>query len=89
MGSGTESTAEEVRLMLAESYSGQGKTYKAYEVLKGSNSAQNRYKFALTCIKLKKMSEAERALLSRLGRRPDGTKQVPNGAAGLYLLAHC
>ena len=30
------STLEDVKLMLAESYIGEGKSYKAYEVLKGS-----------------------------------------------------
>lgn len=30
---------EDVKLMLAESYIGEGKTYKAYEVLKNSHSA--------------------------------------------------
>jgi hypothetical protein len=54
---------EDVRLLLAESYIGEGKNYKAYEVLKSCTSATNRYKFALTCVKLNKLPEAERALL--------------------------
>lgn len=41
---------------------GEGKTYKAYEVLKDAESPSNRYKFALTCIKLGKYEEAELAL---------------------------
>jgi len=48
--------------MLAESYLGEGKAWKAYEVLQGSQSERNRYKLAFTCIKLKKMDEAERVL---------------------------
>ena len=54
---------EDIRLLLAESYLGDGKTYKAYEVLKSCTLAPNRYKFALTCVKLNKLPEAERALL--------------------------
>ncbi len=61
--------AEDVKLMLAESYSGEGKTFKAYEVLKDCKSPQNRYKLALTCIKLKKMAEAERVLLDGQSKR--------------------
>ena len=49
--------------MLAESYLGDGKAYKAYEVLKGCSSNANRYKLALTCLKLNKLAEAEKVLL--------------------------
>ena len=72
--------------MLAESYLGEGKAWKAYEVLKDSQSERNRYKLAFTCIKLKKMAEAERALLSCRGK--SDSSNVPNGSAGFYLLAH-
>ena len=54
---------EDIRLLLAESYLGDGKTYKAYEVLKSCTEPASRYKFALTCVKLNKLPEAERALL--------------------------
>ena len=67
---------EDVRMLLAEAYLGNGKTYKAYEVLKSCSEPASRYKFALTCLKLNKLSEAERALLL----------EKPNNAAGLYLL---
>jgi hypothetical protein len=77
---------EDVKLMLAESYIGEGKAYKAYEVLKGCVSVECRYKHALTCIRLKKMAEAERVLWG--GRGKFDLKNVPNGAAGFYLLAH-
>ena len=54
---------EEVRLLLAESYLGEGKAYKAYEVLKGCTTGPNRYKLALTCVKLNQLAEAEKVLL--------------------------
>lgn len=68
---------EDVRLLLAECYLGkkhltltdyplgEGKAYKSYEVLRGSQSNANRYKFAITCLKLNKLAEAEKALLNR------------------------
>lgn len=73
---------------------GEGKAYKAYEVLKDCQNNANRYKFALTCVKLNKLNEAEKALLNRKNQRPlqqqdqNLLSQVPNGAAGLYLLGH-
>ena len=85
---------EEVRLLLAEAYLGEGKAYKAYEVLRGCSSPANRYKLALTCIKLNRLSEAEKVLLDQSNIRPlslmdpEQLKKVPNGAAGLYLLGH-
>ena len=54
-----------MRLLLAESYLGEGKAYKSYEVLKGCSSPANRYKFALTCIKLNRLAEAEKVLLDK------------------------
>lgn len=45
---------EDVKLLLAECYLGEGKAYKAYEVLKDCAQNANRYKFALTCVKLNK-----------------------------------
>ena len=41
---------------------GEDKAFKAYEILKESQSAKNRYKFAITCIKLNKFHDAEQAL---------------------------
>jgi len=35
-------------------YIGEGKAYKAYEVLKDCVQNANRYKFAITCVKLNK-----------------------------------
>jgi len=53
---------EDVRHLLAQCYIGEGKTYKAYEILKDCQSSKNRYKFALACIKLNRYNEAELAL---------------------------
>lgn len=72
--------------MLAESYVGDNKPWKAYEVLKDSHSERNRYKHAQTCIRLKKMAEAERTLYGSRGKTD--IQNVPAGAAGLYLLGH-
>lgn len=83
---------EEVRLLLAESYLGEGKAYKAYDVLRGCSSGPNRYKLALTCIKLNRLADAEKVLLEQSNIRslslmdPEQLKKVPNGAAGLFLL---
>ena len=60
---------EEIRLLLAESYLGDGKAYKAYDVLKGCSGSQNRYKLALTCLKLNKLTEAEKVLLDQTNIR--------------------
>jgi anaphase-promoting complex subunit 3 len=57
---------EDVKLLLAECYLGkeyylqglyvgEGKAYKAYEVLKDSTQNANRYKLALTCLRLNKL----------------------------------
>ena len=59
---------------------------EAYEVLKDCQSERNRYKHAQTCIKLKKMAEAERTLYGARGKTD--LQNVPAGAAGLYLLGH-
>jgi len=71
---------------------GDDKAYKAVEVLQGCSSPANRYKYALTCVKLKRYADAERALLDQTSIRSfgmnDDFNKVPNGAAGLYLLGH-
>ena len=54
-----------MRLLLAEAYLGEGKAYKAYDVLKGCTSGPNRYKLALTCIKLNRLDDAEKVLLNQ------------------------
>jgi hypothetical protein len=42
--------------------SGQSKPYRAYNILKNCVTPKARYKYALTCLKLNKYSEAERSL---------------------------
>jgi hypothetical protein len=49
---------------------GEGKAYKAFEVLRDCQSNANRYKFALTCLKLNKLADAEKALLNRKNFKP-------------------
>lgn len=83
---------------------GEGKAFKAYEVLKNCESAKNRYKFALTCIKLARYHDAELALTgAKLEKNMNKgssylmgnhhldmnqNKSVPHGAPGYYLLGY-
>ena len=80
---------------------GEGKAYKAYEILKDCQSAKNRYKFALTCIKLQKYDEAETALTGALlpsrgniqlvgyqHLNLEENRNIPHGAPGYYLLGY-
>jgi tetratricopeptide (TPR) repeat protein len=71
----------------------QDKPNKAYEILQNCRNSANRYKLALLCSKLSKFEEAENALLNKKyvqtrSSRDDKNieKQIPNGAAGYYLL---
>jgi tetratricopeptide (TPR) repeat protein len=93
---------EDVRHLLAQCYLGEGKAYKAYEVLKDCESEKNRYKLALTCIKLSRYHEAELALTGAklpqnqakgssyiLGNHHldlNSNRSIPHGASGYYLL---
>ncbi len=65
----------------------ENKHYKVYYILKDSKSDANRYKFALSCLKINKLKDAEKALV---GPDPkNGVKNydaIPNGSYGLYLL---
>ena len=87
-----EHESEDIKLLLAECYLGEGKAYKAYEVLKDAAQPSNRYKLALTCMKLNRLQEAERVLLNKKSGRlqqnaqENQLNQVPNGAAGIFLL---
>ena len=80
---------------------GEGKAFKAFEILKDCQTAKNRYKFALTCIKLNKYKDAELALtgakLLQNARNQNyligdhhlnlnENRFIPNGASGYYLL---
>ena len=91
-----EHDSEDNRGILAECYLADMKAYKAFYILKDCKSEQNRYKFALTCLKLNKLKEAEKALsapslyensnskyLININIKPEN---VPNGSYGLYLL---
>lgn len=64
-----ERDCETNRGILAECYLAENKIYKAYHILKDCKSDQNRYKLALTCLKLNKLKEAERALLPEFNTR--------------------
>mmetsp|Transcript_5885 Transcript_5885/g.9533 ORF Transcript_5885/g.9533 Transcript_5885/m.9533 type:complete len:188 (+) Transcript_5885:2-565(+) len=87
---------EDIKHLLAQCYLGEGKAYKAYEVLKDCQSPKNRYKFALTCIKLGHYQDAEKALTgaglpNNFKRTENNTLNlneqfIPNGASGYYLL---
>ena len=63
------------------------KHYKVYQILKDCTSDANRYKFALSCVKISKFKEAEKALLgSEIGKPHKNLDSVPNGCYGLFLL---
>jgi len=88
-----EIDCEESRSILAECYMADLKAYKAFHILKDCKSEQNRYKFALVCLKLNKLKEAERALASSASSGNNKylleitkPENVPNGSHGLYLL---
>ena len=79
--------------LLAQSYFRQGKIKQTYLILQHSDWPTNRYLFALSCIKLGKLNEAERALLPSAAAELSGSKSplkdsssIPGGAAGYYLL---
>ncbi|CAM8977687.1 unnamed protein product [Rhodiola kirilowii] len=68
--------------LLATCYLQNHKAYSAYHILKGTQTSQSRYLFALSCFEMELLSEAEAALCP-----PDEpSAEVPNGAAGHYLL---
>jgi tetratricopeptide (TPR) repeat protein len=65
----------------------ENKHYKVYHILKDAKNEMNRYKFALSCSKINKYKDAERALN---GGNNDIIKTknfdvVANGSYGLYL----
>ncbi|XP_016558908.1 cell division cycle protein 27 homolog B isoform X2 [Capsicum annuum] len=68
--------------LLAGCYLQNQQAYAAYHVLKGTSMAQSRYLFALSCFQMGLLTEAEMALC--LPNEP--AAEVPNGAAGHYLL---
>ena len=69
---------------------GEGKLYKAYEILKGNYQHANRYKFALVSFKMNRLKEAESALNPKrpgMHHADQKPSEMPNGAAGHFLLA--
>ncbi|KAK4339562.1 hypothetical protein RND71_041024 [Anisodus tanguticus] len=65
--------------LLARCYLQNQQAYAAYHVQKGKSMAESRYLFALSCFQMGLLTEAEKAL-------NEPAAEVPNGAAGHYLL---
>ncbi|KAJ8498732.1 hypothetical protein OPV22_009284 [Ensete ventricosum] len=68
--------------LLATCYLLNNQAYCAYQILKGTKMPQSRYLFAITCFRMNLLHEAEAALCPV--NEPNA--EVPNGAAGHYLL---
>ncbi|RXH74616.1 hypothetical protein DVH24_029337 [Malus domestica] len=68
--------------LLAGCYLQSNQAYAAYHILKGTQVAQSRYLFAISCFQMDLLGEAESALCP--ANEPGA--EVPNGAAGHYLL---
>ncbi|KAF9617955.1 hypothetical protein IFM89_039248 [Coptis chinensis] len=68
--------------LLATCYLHTNQAYCAYHILKGTQLAQSRYLFAISCFQMDLLSEAETALCPS----SETSSEVPNGAAGHYLL---
>ncbi|ETV82751.1 hypothetical protein H257_04549 [Aphanomyces astaci] len=92
-----ENASEDNLGLLADAYYRSGAGHRAISLLErhmtsnqGILSAHNRYLLALCCFEADRISDAENALIPSMStRRSTGegaTKNVPNGAAGLYLL---
>ncbi|XP_028778049.1 cell division cycle protein 27 homolog B isoform X2 [Neltuma alba] len=68
--------------LLAGCYLQSNQAYSAYHILKGTQMAQSRYLFAISCYQMGLLREAEAALCPA----NEPSAEVPNGAAGQYLL---
>ncbi|GJT10066.1 FAR1-related sequence 5-like protein, partial [Tanacetum coccineum] len=68
--------------LLARCYLQSNKSYAAYQILKGTQKPQSRYLFAISCFQMDLLKEAEMALCPS----NEPSAEVPNGAAGHYLL---
>ncbi|XP_062090877.1 cell division cycle protein 27 homolog B [Humulus lupulus] len=68
--------------LLASCYLRNSQAYCAYHILKGTQLAQSRYLFAMSCFRMDLLNEAETALCPP----NEPSAEVPNGAAGHYLL---
>ncbi|KAJ9558058.1 hypothetical protein OSB04_012672 [Centaurea solstitialis] len=78
----SEFPAETNLQLLAACYLQSNQAYSAYHILKGTQMPQSRYLFAVSCFQMNIFSEAEMALCPANERGAE----VPNGAAGHYLL---
>ena len=58
-----EKDTEDTRSILADCYFADNKHYKVFHVLKEAKGEANRYKFAVSCNKINRYREAEKALL--------------------------
>ncbi|ONK74855.1 uncharacterized protein A4U43_C03F10820 [Asparagus officinalis] len=68
--------------LMATCYLRNNQAYCAYHILKGTRMPQSRYLFAFSCFQMNLLREAEAALCP--ANEPNS--EVPNGAAGHYLL---
>uniref|UniRef100_A0A5B6ZD50 Putative CDC27 family protein isoform 1 n=1 Tax=Davidia involucrata TaxID=16924 RepID=A0A5B6ZD50_DAVIN len=68
--------------LLAGCYLQNNQAYSVYHILKGGQMAQSRYLFAISCFQMDLLNEAEAALCPA----NEPSAEVPNGAAGHYLL---
>ncbi|KAJ6832678.1 cell division cycle protein 27-like protein B [Iris pallida] len=68
--------------LLATCYLRNNQAYSAYHILKGTHMPQSRYLFAVSCFQMNLLREAGEALCPT--NEPNA--EVPNGAAGHYLL---
>ncbi|XP_061951899.1 cell division cycle protein 27 homolog B-like [Populus nigra] len=68
--------------LLAGCYLQNNQAYSAYHILKGTQMAQSRYLFAISCFQMDLLNEAEAALCPT----NEPGLEVPNGAPGHYLL---
>ncbi|KAF5810721.1 putative tetratricopeptide-like helical domain superfamily, acetyltransferase A, auxiliary subunit [Helianthus annuus] len=68
--------------LLAACYLQSNQAYSAYHILKGTQMPQSRYLFAISCYQMDLLNEAEMALCPS----NEPSAEVPNGAAGHYLL---
>ncbi|XP_023005564.1 cell division cycle protein 27 homolog B-like isoform X2 [Cucurbita maxima] len=68
--------------LLAGCFLHNNQAYAAYRILKGTQMAQSRYLFAISCFQMDLLHEAEAALCPP--NEPGA--EIPNGASGHYLL---
>ncbi|XP_049849576.1 uncharacterized protein LOC126319916 [Schistocerca gregaria] len=81
--------SEKALHLLATCYLYSNKPNKAYEVLKGCCSPNNRYLFAVSAIRLGRLREAAQSLCPKkfsAVSKEDPYLSVPNGEYGIYLL---